>query len=482
MRNALGGIANILLLEDVPYDLRLPLSAAQVTTNAGYQLGAVAGTAFPKTVGFDVLVQQFIGVGLRAVSRQADQAQACSIGADKLFGSDRGMHRVAINSQRLLARSLLEQTLHEANAQLTIELAVEHHEGKMAAVRDGRNHVAAEPLPGCANDRCLPQWRIARAGVPRASIYRARRRRRSVVVHAATAQPRPPLALNDAERERVLAVLNSERFADMAPPAIYATLLDRGQYLASVRTMYRLLAAEGQSLERRCQRAHPVYAKPELLAVRSNEVWSWDISKLKGPVLWSVYHLYVILDIFSRYVVGWMVALRESAEFAEQLIAETIAKQHIAPGTLTLHADRARSMRSKTVAQLLIDLDVARTHSRPHVSDDNPYSESQFKTLKYRPDFPERFGSLEDARAHCQRFFHWYNNVHRHSGIGLMTPHAVHYGTAEALQVSSAPKSCSTPTRPIHCASRAACRCPRPRAAYRSVDQSAKGNRIIQKH
>ena len=275
-------------------------------------------------------------------------------------------------------------------------------------------------------------------GVPRASIYRARRRRRSIVVRAATARPRPPLALNEAERERVLAVLNSERFADMAPPAIYATLLDQGQYLASVRTMYRLLAAEGQSLERRCQRVHPVYAKPELLAVRPNEVWSWDISKLKGPVRWSVYHLYVILDIFSRYVVGWMVALRESAELAEQLIAETIAKQHIAPGTLTLHADRGTSMRSKTVAQLLIDLDVARTHSRPHVSDDNPYSESQFKTLKYRPDFPERFGSLEDARAHCQRFFHWYNSDHRHSGIGLMIPHAVHYGTAETMQVQRA--------------------------------------------
>jgi putative transposase len=273
-------------------------------------------------------------------------------------------------------------------------------------------------------------------GVSRASIYRARRRRRSIVVRASTtARPRPPLALNETERKRVLAVLNSERFADMAPPAIYATLLDEGQYLASVRTMYRLLAAEGQSLERRCQRVHPVYAKPELLAVRPNEVWSWDISKLKGPVRWSVYHLYVILDIFSRYVVGWMVALRESAELAEQLIADTIAKQQIAPGTLTLHADRGTSMRSKTVAQLLIDLDVARTHSRPHVSDDNPYSESQFKTLKYRPDFPERFGSLEDARAHCQRFFHWYNQEHRHSGIGLMTPHAVHYGAAEALQV-----------------------------------------------
>jgi putative transposase len=272
-------------------------------------------------------------------------------------------------------------------------------------------------------------------GVPRASIYRARQRRRRILVRAATSRrPRPPLSLSQAERERMLAVLNSERFADVAPAAIYATLLDEGRYLASVRTMYRLLAAEGQNLERRSQRVHPVYVKPELLAVRPNEVWSWDISKLKGPVRWSVYHLYVILDIFSRYVVGWMVTLRESAELAEQLIAETIAKQHIVPGTLTLHADRGTSMRSKTVAQLLIDLDVTRTHSRPHVSDDNPYSESQFKTLKYRPDFPARFGSLEDARAHCQRFFQWYNSEHRHSGIGLMSPHAIHYGTAQALQ------------------------------------------------
>ena len=274
-------------------------------------------------------------------------------------------------------------------------------------------------------------------GVPRASIYRARHRRR-VVARRLAPRPRPPLSLSEAERERLLAVLNSERFADMAPASIYATLLDEGQYLASVRTMYRLLTEHGLSLERRCQRVHPAYAKPELLAQAPRQVWSWDITKLKGPVRWSVYHLYVILDIFSRYVVGWMVALREAAELAEQLIAETIAKQQIAPATLTLHADRGTSMRSKPVAALLVDLDVARTHSRPHVSDDNPYSESQFKTLQYRPEFPKRFGSLEDARAHCQRFFHWYNHEHRHSGIGLMTPHAVHHGTAEALQAQRA--------------------------------------------
>lgn len=245
-------------------------------------------------------------------------------------------------------------------------------------------------------------------GVLRATVYRARHRRKAIVMRAQpTRRPRPPLALSDVEREILFTELNSERFADMAPRAIYATLLDEGRYVASVRTMYRVLAAEGQSLDRRRQRTHPPYAKPELLAVAPRQVWSWDITKLKGPVRWSVYHLYVILDIFSRYVVGWMVALREAAELAEQFIAETIAKQQIAPGTLTLHADRGTSMRSKPVAALLVDLDVARTHSRPHVSDDNPYSESQFRTLKYRPDFPERFGSLEDAREHWQRFFHW---------------------------------------------------------------------------
>lgn len=275
-------------------------------------------------------------------------------------------------------------------------------------------------------------------GVPRAAIYRTRQRRRRIVVRTRGSRPRPPLSLSTLEQQRLMAVLNSERFADMAPAAIYATLLDEGQYLASVRTMYRVLAAAGQNLERRRQRVHPTYEKPELLATRANAVWSWDITKLKGPVRWSVYHLYVILDIFSRYVVGWMVALRESAELAEQLIADTIAKQRIAPGTLTLHADRGSSMRSKPVAALLIDLEVAKTHSRPHVSDDNPYSESQFRTLKYRPEFPQRFGSIEDARVHCQRFFGWYNHEHRHSGIGLMTPHAVHCGTANALRAQRA--------------------------------------------
>jgi transposase InsO family protein len=219
----------------------------------------------------------------------------------------------------------------------------------------------------------------------------------------------------------------------MAPASIHATLLDEGHYLASVRTMYRLLAAAHAVRERRQQLTHPVYAKPELLATAPCQVWSWDITKLRGPAPWTCFHLYVILDIFSRYVVGWMIAAREHAELAEQLIAQTVAKHNIAPGTLTLHADRGSSMRSKPVAQLLLDLDIAKTHSRPHVSDDNPYSEAQFRTLKYRPDFPNRFGAIEDARSHCHGFFTWYNTAHRHSGIGFMTPENVHYGRAAAI-------------------------------------------------
>lgn len=270
--------------------------------------------------------------------------------------------------------------------------------------------------------------------INRSRIYRQDARRRVLISYRPPAlRPRAPLALSAPERQGLRDVLYSERFADCAPRTVYARLLDEGVYLASVRTMYRLLAAECQSRERRNQRVHPAYAKPELLAVQPNDVWSWDITKLKGPAKWSCYHLYVILDIFSRYVVGWMIALRESAQLAEQLIADTIAKHNIAPGTLTLHADRGTSMRSKPVAALLVDLEVAKTHSRPHVSDDNPYSEAQFKTLKYRPDFPERFGSIEDARAHCQQFFHWYNGTHCHSGIGFMTPESVHYGRAQAM-------------------------------------------------
>ena len=266
----------------------------------------------------------------------------------------------------------------------------------------------------------------------RSSIYRHDAQRRHLSVSPAPViRPRPVLSLSDIEQADLLAILDSDRFADKTPYAIYATLLDEGRYLCSVRTMYRVLKNAGQVMERRAQRRHPVYTKPELLAIRPNQVWSWDITKLKGPTKWSCFHLYVILDIFSRYVVGWMIALRETAELAETLIAETIQNQGVVPGTLTLHADRGSSMRSKPVAALLVDLDVAKTHSRPYVSDDNPYSESQFKTMKYRPDFPARFGSIEAARAHCQAFFRWYNHEHYHSNIGFMTPATVHDGRAE---------------------------------------------------
>jgi len=217
---------------------------------------------------------------------------------------------------------------------------------------------------------------------------------------------------------------------DQAPQEVYAALLDQGRYLCSVRTMYRILEENQELKERRNQLRHPAYQKPELLATAPNQVWSWDITKLLGPVKWTYFYLYVILDIFSRYAVGWMVASRESALLAERLLHETYQKQSIQPGQLLIHADRGSSMKSKPVALLLADLGVTKTHSRPHTRDDNPYSESQFKTLKYRPDFPERFGCPEDARAFCQGFFRWYNTQHHHSGIGLLTPQMVHYGLA----------------------------------------------------
>ena len=267
----------------------------------------------------------------------------------------------------------------------------------------------------------------AALGVARASYYRRRPRCLQPV-----GQPRRGSwrALSPAERDRVLAALHSERFVDQAPAEVYATLLDERQYLCSVRTMYRILAVAGEVRERRNQLRHPVYKKPELLATKPNEVWSWDITKLLGPAKWTYFYLYVILDIFSRYVVGWMVAHRESSALAEKLISESCQKQKIQRGQLTVHADRGTSMRSKPVALLLSDLGVTKTHSRPHVSNDNPYSEAQFKTLKYRPDFPERFGAVEDARSFGVGFFDWYNNEHYHSGLGLLTPAMVHYGDA----------------------------------------------------
>jgi putative transposase len=262
--------------------------------------------------------------------------------------------------------------------------------------------------------------------VPRSSLYRARRPKREP-----QPRPTPQRALTTEEKDTVCQTLNGERFQDCAPREVYATLLDEGQYLCSWRTMYRILQERQQVRERRNLLRHPTYTKPELLATGPNRLWSWDLTKLRGPVKWTYYTLYTILDVFSRYVVGWLIAERESAILAHQLITETCTKQGITPDQLTLHADRGSSMTSKTVALLLADLSVTKTHSRPHVSNDNPYSESQFKTMKYRPDYPDRFGSIQDARSWGGVFFQWYNHQHHHTGLGLMTPVIVHYGQAQ---------------------------------------------------
>ncbi len=265
--------------------------------------------------------------------------------------------------------------------------------------------------------------------VSRASLYRRRRGQPETIRRSTT----PTRALTDAERQVVCNVLHEERFVDKAPAQVYSTLLDEHVYHCSIRTMYRILAARKEVRERRNQLRHPNYKKPELLATAPNQVWSWDITKLLGPVKWTYYYLYVILDIFSRYVVGWMLALHESARLAKRLIAETAAKQRIKPDQLTIHADRGSSMKSQGVAVLLASLGITKTHSRPHVSNDNPYSEAQFKTLKYCPGFPGRFGSYKDGLSFCHRFFRYYNHEHRHSGIGLMTPYAVHHGLAPQI-------------------------------------------------
>ena len=273
-------------------------------------------------------------------------------------------------------------------------------------------------------------------GVSRATLYRHRHPPASKAPQPPVVRPRSHRALSPAERQEVMTTLNSERFADQAPAEVYATLLDEGTHLCSIRTMYRLLHEHGEVRERRDQLRHPSYARPELLATGPNQLWSWDITKLKGPRKWVYFHLYVILDVFSRYVVGWMVAEHESDTLAKRLIAESIGKQELSAAQrqqLTVHADRGSSMKSKLVAQLLDDLGVTKTHSRPHTSDDNPYSEAQFKTLKYRPGFPARFGSIVDARAFGRTFFSWYNGEHHHHGIALLTPHQVHHGLSEAV-------------------------------------------------
>ena len=270
--------------------------------------------------------------------------------------------------------------------------------------------------------------------VPRATFYR---HHSSAAAPEAPEQPPQPRrshrALTDAERAQVLEILHSDRFVDCAPRQVFATLLEEGTYLCSIRTMYRILEAQGEVQERRNQLTHPKFAAPALEAAAPNEIWSWDITKVKGPTKWSFFHLYVILDIFSRYVVGWMIADREDAELARELIRTTCDRQNIRPDQLTLHSDRGPSMTSKTVAQLLTDLGVDKSHSRPRVSNDNAFSEAQFKTLKYHPDFPDSFASLAESRAFFGDFFDWYNHDHKHTGLELFSPADVHYGRVPEL-------------------------------------------------
>jgi putative transposase len=289
----------------------------------------------------------------------------------------------------------------------------------MQAAKDLAGDVGAKPA-------------CAALGVSRATFYR---RHESEGREQATtvAVRRSPRALSDDERQTVLGVLHEAPFADRAPAAVYAQLLDENRYLCSIRTMYRLLHANREVRERRDQLRHPEYTKPELLATAPNQVWSWDITKLLGPKKWTYYHLYVIMDVFSRDVTGWMLAHRECAELAARLIRETCARHGIAADQLTLHSDRGPAMKSQTVAQLLATLGVVKSHSRPHVSNDNPFSESQFKTLKYRPEFPERFASFDVGQAFCGELFPWYNDEHYHSGLGLLTPAMVHFGLADRV-------------------------------------------------
>jgi len=267
--------------------------------------------------------------------------------------------------------------------------------------------------------------------VSRATLYRHRQ-----PAQETTGRKPPPRALNEEERNNIHQELCSERFVDQSPYQVYAALLDDGKYLCSVRTMYRIPAQQGASCERRNQLVRPHYRKPELLATGPNQVWSWDITKLKGPEKWTYYYLYVILDIFSRYVVGWMLAHREQADLAKKLIEETLMKQNVQRDQLIIHSDRGPSMTSHSVANFPGSLGVTKSLSRPHVSNDNPYSESQFKTMKYQPEFPDRFGCYPDARSHSRQFFDWYNNEHYHSGIGLVTPASLHYGLAEGIIAS----------------------------------------------
>jgi putative transposase len=289
--------------------------------------------------------------------------------------------------------------------------------------------VALAPVSGMTAAVC------AAVGVSRATVER---RRSCLAAPPAIVRPRstPVRALTAPQQQVVLDLLHASRFADQAPAEIYATLLDEGVYHCSIRTMYRILGQNGELRERRQQLRHPVYQKPELLAEGPNQVWSWDITKLMGPSKWSYFYLYVILDIFSRRVVGWRVADAETATLFKPLLDDAIEKHNVPPGQLTLHADRGGPMKAKATAFLLADLGVTRSHNRPHTSNDNPFSESHFKTLKYQPRFPKRFGCIEDAKTFCRAFFDWYNQDHHHSGIGLMTPDQVHYGQIDAVHAA----------------------------------------------
>jgi putative transposase len=273
----------------------------------------------------------------------------------------------------------------------------------------------------------------AALGLSRASLHRSAKR------HARPppiGRPSPPRALPAWSRQTVLDLLRAPRFADLAPAEIYATLLDEGSYHCSISTMYRILRDHREVRDRRQQLRHPTYTKPELLAVRPNEIWSWDITKLKGPAKWTYFYLYVILDIFSRRVVGWCLADAENAVLFKALFDDTVVKHDVSAGQLTLHSDRGAPMTAKATAFLLADLGVTKSHSRPHVSNDNPFSESHFKTLKYQPQFPKCFGCIEDAKQFCRQFFDWYNRAHHHIGLGLMTPDQVHYGQADQIHVA----------------------------------------------
>ena len=289
--------------------------------------------------------------------------------------------------------------------------------------------VALAPASGMTAATC------AALGVSRASVQRGRARLIAPAV-VPRRRPSPTRALTVPQRRMVLDLLHAPRFADQAPAEVYASLLDEGVYHCSIRTMYRVLEDNDELRERRNQLRHPVYRKPELLAERPNQVWSWDITKLMGPTKWSYFYLYVILDIFSRRVVAWYVADAESAALFRPLLDDAIAKHHVPPGQLTLHADRGGPMKAKATALLLADLGVTRSHNRPHTSNDNPFSESHFKTLKYQPRFPKRFGCIEDAKSFCRSFFDWYNKDHHHAGIGLMTPDQVHYGQTDAVHAA----------------------------------------------